>query len=116
MPIASINPATGETLKTFDALSAPQLDEKLQRAADTFLSFRDRGFDRLAHLLSHHLAQRLFIGLENLGGALHPRCALGHGRVAISAKRIRGELEFFFNLRCVERLESFQSLTRAWID
>ncbi|HKU75999.1 MAG TPA: NAD-dependent succinate-semialdehyde dehydrogenase [Pyrinomonadaceae bacterium] len=36
MAIASINPATGETLKTFNALSAEQLEEKLQLAADTF--------------------------------------------------------------------------------
>ena len=36
MPIATINPATGETLRTFDALTAAELDEKLQRAADAF--------------------------------------------------------------------------------
>jgi succinate-semialdehyde dehydrogenase/glutarate-semialdehyde dehydrogenase len=38
MTIASINPATGETLKTFNALSAEQIEEKLQLAADTFRS------------------------------------------------------------------------------
>ena len=47
MPIASINPATGETLKTFAPLSEEQLDEKLARAAATFrihcqTSFADR--------------------------------------------------------------------------
>jgi succinate-semialdehyde dehydrogenase/glutarate-semialdehyde dehydrogenase len=36
MPIATINPATGETLKTFGALTTAELDEKLQRAADAF--------------------------------------------------------------------------------
>jgi succinate-semialdehyde dehydrogenase/glutarate-semialdehyde dehydrogenase len=40
MAIASINPATGETLKTFQALSERQLDEKLQLAANTFRSYR----------------------------------------------------------------------------
>src|ERR1043166_917442 len=40
MPIASINPSTGETLKTFDALSAQQLEEKPRRAAGTFRTFR----------------------------------------------------------------------------
>jgi succinate-semialdehyde dehydrogenase / glutarate-semialdehyde dehydrogenase len=40
MAIATINPATGETLKTFDALSAPQIEEKLQQAADTFRTYR----------------------------------------------------------------------------
>ena len=36
MAIASINPATGETLKTFDALSEQQLEDKLQQASETF--------------------------------------------------------------------------------
>jgi succinate-semialdehyde dehydrogenase/glutarate-semialdehyde dehydrogenase len=36
MAIASINPATGETLKTFDALSEQELEGKLQNAATTF--------------------------------------------------------------------------------
>jgi succinate-semialdehyde dehydrogenase/glutarate-semialdehyde dehydrogenase len=40
MPIASINPATAETLKTFEPLSQPQLDEKLQRAYTTFHTYR----------------------------------------------------------------------------
>ena len=40
MPIASINPATGETIKTFEPLSESQINEKLQRAADTFRSYR----------------------------------------------------------------------------
>ena len=40
MSIASINPATGETIKTFESLSESQIDEKLQRAADTFRSYR----------------------------------------------------------------------------
>src|ERR1051325_10482613 len=44
MPIASINPTTGETLKTFDALSAKQIGEKLQLAADTFRSYRRTPF------------------------------------------------------------------------
>lgn len=40
MPIASINPATGETIKTFEPLNETQIDEKLQRAAETFTSYR----------------------------------------------------------------------------
>lgn len=44
MSIASVNPATGETLKTFESLSEAQIDEKLQRAADTFLSYRRTAF------------------------------------------------------------------------
>ena len=44
MPIASINPTTGETLKTFTALHESQIEEKLQRAADTFHTYRRTPF------------------------------------------------------------------------
>lgn len=40
MPIASINPTNGETLKTFEPISETQIDEKLQRAAETFANSR----------------------------------------------------------------------------
>jgi succinate-semialdehyde dehydrogenase/glutarate-semialdehyde dehydrogenase len=40
MAIASINPSTGETLKTFEALTAAQIEDKLQLAADTFRTYR----------------------------------------------------------------------------
>ena len=39
MAIASINPATGETLKTFNALTAEEIEGKLQLAADTFRTY-----------------------------------------------------------------------------
>ena len=44
MPIATINPATGETLQTFESLTEPQLEEKLGRAANTFRSYRYTSF------------------------------------------------------------------------
>jgi len=36
MAIASINPATGEVLKTFEPLTAAQIEAKLSLAAKTF--------------------------------------------------------------------------------
>src|ERR1700690_3947412 len=36
MAIASVNPATGQLLKTFEPLSDSQIEEKLQRAAASF--------------------------------------------------------------------------------
>lgn len=45
MAIASVNPTTGETIKTFESLSESQIDEKLQRAADTFRSYRNTTFE-----------------------------------------------------------------------
>jgi succinate-semialdehyde dehydrogenase / glutarate-semialdehyde dehydrogenase len=40
MPIATINPATAETLKTFDALTDAQIDARIQHAARTFQTYR----------------------------------------------------------------------------
>ena len=36
MAIATINPATGETLKTFEPLSDEELEDRLARAAAAF--------------------------------------------------------------------------------
>ena len=52
MPIATINPATGETIKTFEALESQQLEQKLQRAAETFRNCRHTSFaDRSAWMV-----------------------------------------------------------------
>ncbi|MFY9622159.1 MAG: NAD-dependent succinate-semialdehyde dehydrogenase [Pyrinomonadaceae bacterium] len=52
MPIASINPATGEVLQTFDSLNQPQIEEKLSRAAETFRDYRRTTFsDRAEKML-----------------------------------------------------------------
>ena len=44
MAIATINPATGEVVKRFDALSDAQVDEKIAKAARTFQSYRKTSF------------------------------------------------------------------------
>ena len=51
MPIASINPATGETLKEFSALDPAQIEEKLAKAADAFERHRRTSFAQRADLL-----------------------------------------------------------------
>jgi len=40
MAIATVNPATGETVKTFDALSPEEVDAKLTRAVEAFRNYR----------------------------------------------------------------------------
>jgi succinate-semialdehyde dehydrogenase/glutarate-semialdehyde dehydrogenase len=40
MAIATINPATGELVKSFDALSPDELDARLERAAQAFRTYR----------------------------------------------------------------------------
>jgi succinate-semialdehyde dehydrogenase/glutarate-semialdehyde dehydrogenase len=44
MPIATINPTTGETLKTFAELTTEQIDTKLQLAASTFQTYKHTSF------------------------------------------------------------------------
>jgi len=44
MAIATINPATGEVLKTFTALTDAQVDQKIAKAAKTFQTFRKTPF------------------------------------------------------------------------
>jgi succinate-semialdehyde dehydrogenase/glutarate-semialdehyde dehydrogenase len=51
MAIATINPATGELLKKFDALTDSQVDEKIKRAAELFPAFRKRSFSDRAKLM-----------------------------------------------------------------
>src|SRR5438445_6016068 len=45
MPIATINPATGETMKLFESLTQEQIEEKVRLAADTFRSYRRTSFE-----------------------------------------------------------------------
>lgn len=48
MAIASINPTTGETLKTFESHSPAQIEQKLQLAVETFQSHRHTSFEERA--------------------------------------------------------------------
>src|SRR5882672_11928874 len=45
MPIASINPVDGTTIKTFEPLNENQISERLARAAETFRIYRRTSFD-----------------------------------------------------------------------
>lgn len=52
MPIASINPATGEVLQSFESFNQTQIEEKLSRAAETFRDYRRTTFaDRAVKML-----------------------------------------------------------------
>ena len=48
MPIASINPATGETLRTFEALSEAEIERRLALAASLFPRWRTVSFSERA--------------------------------------------------------------------
>ena len=65
MAIATINPATGQTLRTFEPLSPAQIEAKLQLAADTFPRFRKLTFAQRAAMMSR-AAEILESDKENL--------------------------------------------------
>src|SRR5437870_9692790 len=51
MAIATINPATGQVVRTFEPLSDAQIEVKLQKAADTFSSYRNVPFAARAQMM-----------------------------------------------------------------
>src|SRR4051812_40892253 len=51
MAIASVNPATGETLRRFDSLGERGIEFRLARAAETFASYRCTDFATRASLM-----------------------------------------------------------------
>lgn len=58
MPIATVNPANGETLKTYDALSAEEIEHRLATAEAAFHTHRTTSFAERAQLL-HRAADLL---------------------------------------------------------
>ncbi|MET7617782.1 NADP-dependent succinic semialdehyde dehydrogenase [Streptomyces sp. NPDC005408] len=52
MPIATVNPATGETLRTFDALGPDEIERRLALAVTAFREHRTREFGERAQLLA----------------------------------------------------------------
>src|SRR5207247_5906362 len=51
MAIATINPATGQLIKSFEALSDAQLEVRLQKAADAFSNYRNVSFAERAQMM-----------------------------------------------------------------
>src|ERR1700732_3504117 len=51
MAIATINPATGQVLKTFEALTDSQVDQKIERAAKAFPAFHKLPFAERARMM-----------------------------------------------------------------
>src|SRR3954464_4835488 len=53
MPIATINPANGKTLQTFESLTADEIDQKLTLGASTWQQYRRTTFEQRAEWLRH---------------------------------------------------------------
>ncbi|MET7476558.1 NADP-dependent succinic semialdehyde dehydrogenase [Streptomyces sp. NPDC005648] len=52
MPIATVNPANGETLKTYEAMGEEELERRLQLAEATFRTYRTTSFAERARLMN----------------------------------------------------------------
>jgi succinate-semialdehyde dehydrogenase/glutarate-semialdehyde dehydrogenase len=100
MPIASINPTTGETLKQFSALDPGQIEEKLAKAAHAFDQHRQTSFnqrakwmmaaaqllelekERLARIITLEMGKLLHAGIEEV-----TKCGRGCRFYAENAER-----------------------------
>ncbi len=51
MAISTVNPATGEEVRSFEALTEGEIDEKIQRAADTFREYKKTSFAERARMM-----------------------------------------------------------------
>ncbi|MGW3088336.1 NADP-dependent succinic semialdehyde dehydrogenase [Streptomyces sp. NPDC001108] len=56
MPIATVNPASGETLRTFEALDAAGIEQRIATARTAFAAYRTTGFTERARLLDQAAA------------------------------------------------------------
>ena len=106
MPIASINPTTGETLKTFAALDSRQVEDRLAKADRAFEAYRRTSFAERANwlneagnLLEHEKAQLARIMTLEMGKLLRAaeeeitKCAKGCRFYAENAERFLAEQE-----------------------
>ncbi|MET9407936.1 NADP-dependent succinic semialdehyde dehydrogenase [Streptomyces sp. NPDC002935] len=66
MPIATVNPANGETLKTYDALGAEEIERRLAAAEAAFRTHRSTSFAERARLM-HRAADLLEADQQDIG-------------------------------------------------
>src|SRR6187402_931826 len=101
MAIASINPANGATLKTFEPLTAERLEEKLALAASAFRDFQKMPVEhralcmrKLATLLEEDIEDLAYLMMQEMGKPLRAgrdeiqKCATGCRYYAENAARI----------------------------
>jgi succinate-semialdehyde dehydrogenase/glutarate-semialdehyde dehydrogenase len=66
MPIATVNPANGETLRTYEAMGEEEIERRLQLAEATFRTYRTTAFDERARLM-HRAADLLEADQDGIG-------------------------------------------------
>ncbi len=108
MAIATVNPATGETLKTFDALNAGEIEERLVRADRAFGEYRLTDFAHRAGLM-HRAADLLEEDQESVARTITAEMgktlASARAEVAKCVKAMRWYAEHAEKLLADERPE-----------
>ncbi len=108
MAIATVNPATGETLKTFDALNAGEIEERLVRADRAFGEYRLTDFAHRAGLM-HRAADLLEEDQESVARTITTEMgktlASARAEVAKCVKAMRWYAEHAEKLLADERPE-----------
>ncbi|MEV5515717.1 NADP-dependent succinic semialdehyde dehydrogenase [Streptomyces flaveolus] len=66
MPIATVNPANGETLRTYEAMGEEEIERRLQLAEATFRTYRTTAFEERARLM-HRAADILEADQDEIG-------------------------------------------------
>ncbi|MGW3104548.1 NADP-dependent succinic semialdehyde dehydrogenase [Streptomyces sp. NPDC001100] len=66
MPIATVNPANGETLKTYEAMGDEEIERRLRLAEATFRTYRTSSFAERARLM-HRAADLLDEDQQDIG-------------------------------------------------
>ncbi|XUL86592.1 NADP-dependent succinic semialdehyde dehydrogenase [Streptomyces galilaeus] len=66
MPIATVNPANGETLKTYEAMGDEEIERRLRLAEATFRTYRTSAFAERARLM-HRAADLLDEDQQDIG-------------------------------------------------
>ncbi|WP_077799599.1 NADP-dependent succinic semialdehyde dehydrogenase [Streptomyces sp. JHA26] len=66
MPIATVNPANGETLRTYEAMGEEEIERRLQLAEATFRTYRTTSFEERARLM-HRAADLLEADRDEIG-------------------------------------------------
>ena len=89
--ITSINPATGEALRTFKANSAEQVEQKLQLARHSFLSYRDLTFQQRGSMLRRaaEILDTQRTDFAKMMTRKKPRTRAQRGPSALSCSRIK---------------------------
>jgi len=108
MSIASVNPATGETIASFEALTVADIELKLQRAIDAFEINRKRSFEERAVLI-HRAAEILEQRADEFGRTITIEMGKPIQASIAEVKKCAMVCRFY-----AEHAEDF--LTPEWID